>query len=193
MNIPPGYIGREYRSKATLWGLPLVHVATGIDPITGRKRIAKGIIACGDVAIGVVAVGGMAFGGIAFGGLAIGGLAIAGCAIGLIGLGGCAIGLLLAAGGSAIGGVAVGGGAFGGVAVGGGAVGYYAYGGGGVGVHVWDSGTRDPAAVALVEEWGERLVDAVPTIINALVLLGVLIVFLVYGINKAIKEQGWTS
>jgi serine/threonine-protein kinase len=119
---PPGV---NYRSKKTLFGWPLVHIATGIDPQTGRKRVAKGIIAIGDLAVGGIALGGGAIGVIALGGVAIGGLAIGGGAIGLMGLGGAAIGLLLAFGGLAIGGIAVGGGA----------IGYYALGGGAWGAH----------------------------------------------------------
>src|SRR5262249_20814132 len=52
--------GFEYRSKRTLWGWPLVHLAWGIDPQTGRKRVARGIIAIGDLAIGGFALGGVA-------------------------------------------------------------------------------------------------------------------------------------
>ena len=37
----------EYRSKTTLFGWPLLHVAIGVNPATGRKRSAKGIIALG--------------------------------------------------------------------------------------------------------------------------------------------------
>jgi hypothetical protein len=145
--IPTGkncpYFGYEYRSERTLWGLPLVHVATGYDPLTGRKRVARGIIAIGDVAVGVLALGGVAFGGITLGGVAIG----------LMSLGGCAIAVLLALGGCAIGGIAAGGGAVGLVAIGGGAFGYYAMGGGAGGVHVIDAVTRDPEAVEFFSEW----------------------------------------
>jgi hypothetical protein len=137
-----GY-GYEYRSQAMLFGLPLVHIAYGIDPETGRKRIAKGIIAIGDLAIG----------GLAIGGGAIGGLAIGGGAIGLIALGGGAIGLLLAIGGAALGGVALGGAAIGVVALGGGAVGYYALGGGAFGVHPLGGNVCDPEAVEFFREW----------------------------------------
>jgi len=113
----------EYRSKRTLWGLPLVHVVWGpsLDWRTGRLRVAKGIVAVGPLAVGVLACGGLAFGVVAFGGMAIG----------LAALGGLAVGL----------GFAVGGMALGVVAVGGCAVGYYAIGGGAFGVHVL-SGTR---------------------------------------------------
>ena len=145
--VPTGknhpYFGYEYRSEQTLWGWPLVHVATGYDPLTGRKRIAKGIIAVGDVAVGGLAVGGVAFGGITLGG----------CSIGLLSLGGLAIGVLLALGGCAIGAVALGGGAVGLVAIGGGAFGYFALGGGAGGVHVLDAMTRDPEAVEFFTEW----------------------------------------
>jgi serine/threonine-protein kinase len=61
-NLPPHVRrlrGCDYRSKTELFGWPLLHVATGIDPKTGRKRIAKGIIAVGDVAVGGFALGGV--------------------------------------------------------------------------------------------------------------------------------------
>jgi zinc-ribbon domain len=145
--IPTGrnnpLFGYEYRSEQTLGGLPLVHVATGYDPVTGRKRVAKGIIAIGDVAVGVVSLGGVAFGGLTLGG----------CSLGLVSLGGLAIGVLLALGGAAIGGIALGGGAIGLVAIGGGAFGFYALGGGAGGVHVLDAVTRDPEAVEFFSEW----------------------------------------
>jgi hypothetical protein len=133
----PIRVGYEYRSQATLFGLPLVHITTGLDPVTGRPRVAKGIIAIGNMAVG----------GLALGGLALGVIAIGGGAIGLLALGGGAIGLLFAFGGAALGGVALGGGAVGLVALGGGACGYYALGGGAWGVHVLSSTIRDPEAV----------------------------------------------
>src|SRR5262245_61200521 len=130
-------LGYEYRSKATFLGWPLVHIATGFDPATGRKRVAKGIIAIGDMAVG----------GLALGGAAAGGIAIGGASMGLVSFGGIAIALILAIGGAAIGAVAIGGGAVGGIAVGGMAVGYYAYGGAAYGVHALGSNVRDPGAV----------------------------------------------
>src|SRR5262245_39302673 len=97
-NLPPNLrraLGFEYRSKATLWGLPLVHIVAGTDPVTGRRRVAKGIIAFGDVARGFVASGGMAFGVVAFGGLPIGIISVGGLALGFAALGGVAIGLVI--------------------------------------------------------------------------------------------------
>jgi len=125
--IAGGMMGYEYRSEASLFGLPLVHIASGIDPATRRPRIAKGIIAIGNIAVGGLAIGGLSFGVVSFGGLALG----------LIALGGAAIGLLLALGGMAIGMVAIGGGA----------IGYYALGGGAFGVHALGGNAQDPQAV----------------------------------------------
>ncbi len=120
----------EYKSKRTLWGLPLVHVVQGPDPVTGRRREACGILAIGDKAKGVFAFGGIARGAFACGGLAIGGFAFGGCGIGLITLGGLAIGLFLAIGGMCLGGFAAGGGmALGWHAIGGVAWGWHAIGG----------------------------------------------------------------
>lgn len=131
---PMPYGGYEYRSKETLFGWPLVHVATGFDPATGRKRVARGVIAIGDVAVGGVAVGGCALGGIAIGG----------CAIGAVALGGMAVALLLALGGGAI---------STGVAIGGGALGYYAFGGGAFGPHPLGGNSQDPQAIEFFSEW----------------------------------------
>ena len=39
------YWGWEYRSALELFGWPLIHIAQGIDPDTGRPRVARGIIA----------------------------------------------------------------------------------------------------------------------------------------------------
>jgi tRNA A-37 threonylcarbamoyl transferase component Bud32 len=128
--------GREWRSKQEFLGLPLVHVAFGLDPKTGRNRVAKGIVAVGDMAVGVLAVGGIAAGGICFGGVGLGLVSISGLALGLwLAIGGCAIGLF-----------ANGGFALGAVAVGGGAVGYFAVGGGGAAVHGVFGHHQDPLA-----------------------------------------------
>lgn len=126
-------LGYEYRSQAQLWGLPLVHIATGLDPRTGRRRVARGIIAIGDAAVGGLAIGGTAFGVIAVGGLAVG----------LISLAGMAVGVLLAVGGMALGAIALGGLAIGGIALGGGAFGYYA----------WGGNVQDPRVAAFFRQW----------------------------------------
>ena len=89
----------EYKSKKTVFGVPLVHINMG-----GRyqTRKAKGIVAIGDVAVGVISVGGVAVGGVAIGGIGIGLLSLGGVALGGIALGGVAIGVI------ALGAVAIG-------------------------------------------------------------------------------------
>jgi tRNA A-37 threonylcarbamoyl transferase component Bud32 len=135
--------GMNYKSKSTLFGWPLLHISFGIDPQTGRKRVAKGIFAIGDVACGVVSAGGCAMGGLTFGGMSLG----------LISTGGLAVGLIAAIGGLAVGGFAWGGCGLGVIAMGGVAVGYYGFGGAAFGVHTLSSLGRDPAAVAFFEPW----------------------------------------
>ncbi len=93
----------EYRSRRTLFGLPLVHIRLG----------DRGVgVSLGGFSLGVFSVGGLSLGLLfSLAGLAVGGLAIGGCAIGLLAFGGGAVGLF-----------AMGGGAFGVYAAGGGAI-----------------------------------------------------------------------
>lgn len=118
----------EYRSKRTLFGMPLLHVTRGIDPATGRTRTARGFFAFGDKAVGVVAFGGQAQGVFACGGVSVGVVAVGGVAVGLISWGGLALALLFALGGLSIGTLASGGAAIGWQAVGGTVLGWYAHG-----------------------------------------------------------------
>ena len=93
----------EYRSDATLLGLPLVHIATS-SIVDGRfhRGVATGWIAIGDVAFGILfASGGLAVGGVSLGGLAVGVLPIGGLALGVLALGGAALGIV-AIGGAAV-------------------------------------------------------------------------------------------
>lgn len=116
----------EYRSKTTLFGLPLVHINLG----PGFHR-AKGILAIGNFAAGVVAVGGLSAGLFSIGAGSLGLLALGGTAAGVLAVGGLSFGLLAAVGGGALSlGFAVGGGAVSRyVALGGAAFGQYAAGG----------------------------------------------------------------
>jgi hypothetical protein len=127
--------GYEYRSRIEIFRLPLVHIALGynISALTGRLRVAKGIIAIGNVAVGVVAIGGLSIGVVSLGALALG----------LAAFGGVAIGLLLAVGGLAVGLVAIGGCAFG----------YYAFGGGAWGVHRFGGNAQDPEAIEFFKRY----------------------------------------
>jgi RNA polymerase sigma factor (sigma-70 family) len=124
---PFNIASREYRSRRTLLGLPLIHVRLGIRQ-DGRLLPAKGWIAVGEIAygalfglgsqfavapisiaggaaIGVLALGGGAAGGLltigggfGFGAVTLGG----GLAVGVLAAGGCAVGWKAALGGLAI-------------------------------------------------------------------------------------------
>ncbi len=109
--------GYEFRSRATLFGLPLIHINVGFG-----FRAARGIIAIGNISVGVVSIGGVAVGVFSLGGLAIGLLfALGGLGVGALALGGFALGVIsiggFAAGWLAWGGIALGKYAVGGVAV----------------------------------------------------------------------------
>ena len=83
----------EYRSRLRFAGLPLVHVVRGIDPSTGRRPPAVGLIAVGQVAIGLVAIGQVAVGVISVGQAAVGlGWGIGQLAFGLLAAGQVAAG-----------------------------------------------------------------------------------------------------
>ncbi len=95
-----GYIKPyEYTSKATLFGIPLLHINTSGS--SSDSRVAKGIVALGDISIGVVSAGGVSIGVLSAGGVSLGAIAIGGVAIGGAAIGGVAIGAI------AVGGVAI--------------------------------------------------------------------------------------
>src|SRR5690348_5220835 len=105
ISTPP----REYRSRRTWRGIPLVHVARGWRGPDGRYHAgqARGIVAVGGVAVGVIAVGGVAVGVISAGGVALGVFALGAVAVAVAGVGVASI-AVLAVGAVAIGVVAVG-------------------------------------------------------------------------------------
>jgi hypothetical protein len=119
----------------TIGGWPLIHICAGVDPVTMRPRVAKGVVAIGNVAVG--------------------GVAIAGLACGLVTIGGASFGLLFALGGAAVGlGLSVGGLAVGSVALGGVAIGFvHAIGGAAFGPSIIDGRRCDLAAVDFVRRW----------------------------------------
>jgi hypothetical protein len=127
--------GFDYKSSITVGGWPLVHVCAGIDPDTMRPRIAKGVIAIGNISIGIVAIGGLA--------------------CGLITVGGASLGLLLAIGGAALGaGLSIGGLAVGSIAIGGAAIGFqYAIGGVAIAPAALDSMRCDEALLDAARRW----------------------------------------
>ncbi len=144
-----GQWGRRFRSKATLFGLPVIDIAFGPKPGERIGR-ARGIIALGDRATGLLAVGGFARGLVALGGTAIGGFAIGGLSFGLLtAWGGVAIGVL-SNGGMSLGVLASGGLALGIFATGGMAIGYCAMGGVPVGVHRLGPGVSSSEAIRML-------------------------------------------
>jgi tRNA A-37 threonylcarbamoyl transferase component Bud32 len=83
----------EYRSKATLFGLPWMHVAVGVrHPKTKQPVWARGVIAVGDFAVGGYAAGKLAIGGLALGGISIGVASVGVLAFGVAAIGGLAVG-----------------------------------------------------------------------------------------------------
>jgi RNA polymerase sigma factor (sigma-70 family) len=83
---------REYRSKASFLGLPLIHYRIG-GSMAARGGTVRAWIALGDSAIGgLFAFGGVAIAPICCGGFGVGLISFSGCSIGLLALGGMAIG-----------------------------------------------------------------------------------------------------
>ena len=77
----------EYRSNEDINGLPLIHINIGTDSNTGRPRVAKGVVAIGNIAIGVVSIGVVAFGVVSLAVFGLGVVSLASVAIGIIALG----------------------------------------------------------------------------------------------------------
>lgn len=131
-----GIYGYEYKSSVRILGMPLVHIASGVDPDTGKILVARGFIAIGQIAFGVLALGGIAIGGISIGGLS---LAI------LFALGGLAAGGYFAAGGIAVAGF---------LAVGGLAISWkYAIGGMAIGPHPLGGNYQDPETIRFIRSF----------------------------------------
>ena len=160
--------GVEWKSRARIFGVPVIHIATGMDLKTGRRRIAKGWFAFGDIAFGGFAVGGIGVGLIGMGGMGVGLIGIGGAGIGLLlGIGGLATGLV-ATGGGAIGGIASGGGATGVVAIGGGAVGHVAICGGGNGNYLLSGASISPTGWMTHTATGSFVTDTLPWLLFVL-------------------------
>lgn len=90
-----GYWGINWKSRTTVFGLPLVHVAFGLNEYR-RPMVAKGVIAIGQFAVGVITIAqfgiGLLFG---LGQFLVGTVVVAQFAFaGLIGIGQIASGIL---------------------------------------------------------------------------------------------------
>jgi hypothetical protein len=135
---PTGEYFSEFVSHKRMFGLPLVHYTRGKCPETGRRIVAKGIIAVGRLAAGVLAIGHASFGLLAIGQLALGlffGLGQA--SSGMYALGQVAIGFYFGIGQIATGVTAIG-------QIG---IGKYVLAQIGIGKYVWTQKTADPEAV----------------------------------------------
>lgn len=98
----------EYKSRRTLFGLPLLHInvgrgamyrATGIVAIGLAARgvvavglVSLGVLAAGAVSVGLLAAGAAALGGAATGAVAVGYVAVGSLAVGKVAIGSLAIG-----------------------------------------------------------------------------------------------------
>jgi hypothetical protein len=135
---PSGQSFAEYKSDQTWFGLPLLHFTQGKCPETGKRIVAKGVVAVGRFAMGILAIGHASFGLIALGQLAIGILLGLGQGTtGILAVGQMAIGAYLALGQIAVGWISIGQFAFG----------EYVLAQMGIGTHVWSMKLADPAAV----------------------------------------------
>lgn len=132
-----GQMFAEFKSHATLFGWPMLHITWGRNPETMQRVTARGIIAIGRFAVGGIAIGQVSMGLIAIGHVGIGCLIGLGqAATGVFALGQLAIGAILGVGQLTCGNVAIGQLAFG----------KYVLAQFGLGEHVWDMRGRDVIA-----------------------------------------------
>lgn len=134
---PSGELFEEFVSYRKMFGLPLLHYTRGRCPETGKRIVARGIVAVGRLSLGVLAIGHASGGIIAIGQLGLGLLLGLGQAsTGLYAIGQLAIGGIFGLGQIATGYVAIGQLGFG----------KYVLGQLGYGRYVWD--TRGASSVA---------------------------------------------
>ncbi len=89
-------VGFEWKSKATVFGLPLVHIAIGRDR-NGKLRVARGVVAIGQFGVGVITIAQFGFGFLgSIGQFVMAPAAVGQFAVGLIVIGQFAIGLAAA-------------------------------------------------------------------------------------------------
>lgn len=128
----------EFKTRKTMFGLPLIHYTYGRSPETGKRVCAKGVIAVGRIACGFIAIGQAALGLLAIGQLAIGVLIGLGqLSSGIAALGQVAIGAYIGVGQFVTGYIAIG--QF--------ALGKYVLAQLGIGEFVWSTRRFDPQAI----------------------------------------------
>ena len=79
----------EYRSEKTLWGVPLVHINVG-----SHVRVARGIVAIGNIAVGAVSLGAICVGLLSLGAISIALAALGALCLGFVSVGGVCFGYL---------------------------------------------------------------------------------------------------
>ena len=84
--------GFEYKSKKTLFGLPLIHICFLYS--RHRIKVAKGIIAIGSISVGIFSIGLLSLGLLTLGVLALGLLSFGAICIGAVAIGSISIGYL---------------------------------------------------------------------------------------------------
>jgi hypothetical protein len=127
----------EFRTHVEILGLPLIHITLGKSPETGRRVVAKGVIAIGRFAVGIVSIGQVSAGLIAFGQLGLGVLwGVGQGTTGIVAFGQLALAALFGLGQISTGFVAVG-------QI---AVGHYVLAQKGFGTYVWDMMQTSPDA-----------------------------------------------
>ena len=94
----PQLTGFEYRSKEEINGWPIIHINIGTNPETGQPKVAKGVVAIGNIAFGVVSIGVAAFGVVTLAAFGLGVVSLASIAIGIVALGAVALGYEIAIG-----------------------------------------------------------------------------------------------
>ncbi len=128
--VPARFLRRgfEWKTKAEILGLPLIHIAIGYNKETGRLHVAKGIIAVGQFGIGLITIAQFGIGILfVFGQFTAGILAIGQIAVGIyFGLGQLATGM---------------------TAIGQLALGHYVLAQVGYGAHVWSTQIKDSVAI----------------------------------------------
>jgi hypothetical protein len=147
---PNGTYFAEFKSHATFFRLSLLHYTRGKCPETGRRVIAKGVVAVGRLAMGILAIGHASFGVIAIGQLGLGLLLGLGQgATGLYAIGQAAIGLMFGLGQIATGKIAI-------EQV---AYGKYVLAQVGYGDYVWSMKRADPEAVTFFKSLLARFIS----------------------------------
>jgi hypothetical protein len=147
---PNGAYFTEFKSHAIFFGIPLLHYTRGKCPETGKRVVAKGVVAVGRLAMGILAIGQASFGAIAIGQAGLGLLLGLGQgATGLYAIGQAAIGFMFGLGQIATGEIAIGQVAYGNYVLA--QVGY--------GDYVWSMKRADPEAVTFFKSLLSRFIS----------------------------------